>query len=289
MSDKKSNEKIYRKSIEKFKKILGDKHPQALENFNNNFKSLKIKDKTNSLIFKYPVAQYNPKTNELKVNCCTCLFNGFEFALFQIASSEKQSGIYCSGFSQITDKVEFGTALNNGYTVLITTKYYDEIRDCLKAASPFEFEYHLVQYLVDIVGRDQMENLYLNADLIGLINELTKYASEEEVETFISEFDFLSKQKRSKKQSTLEEKIKVSAYHVTEFLVKNYSKKLRESLEMGISNRDQFEKELLWCMDSFKRLFFKEFGLSEKFLSPILSTALKDLKTPTEQNIPKLN
>lgn len=92
------------------------------------------------------------------------------------------------------DDVTYGEGLNEGFTDYLASlmvqgndSYYINIDKPEAVGYLFLFQY--VKALVDIIGKDLMIKLYCNADLNGLINELSKYTSKKEVKAFINTLD----------------------------------------------------------------------------------------------------
>ena len=96
-----------------------------------------------------------------------------------------------------------------------------------------------------------MENLYLNANLRGLINELKIYASEEEIMKFISGTDFLREHLDDKKLVPFEKgMITSSLKNVNEFLFRVYTVKLKRQLDNGTLDMDEFNENLATYISS---------------------------------------
>lgn len=72
-----------------------------------------------------------------------------------------------------------------------------------------------------------MEQLYLSSDLKGLILELKKYTSEEEIITFISNMDFLLRRRREEIRGKRKVALQIMK-DINEFLYKTYFTKLNQ-------------------------------------------------------------
>ena len=150
----------------------------------NNLKSLKLKDTYHQKhIFNPDVTgAYNLKKNAIIIRDCS-LYNPIYHELFHLSSSIIQDKTTFSGFSQDA----FGKGLNEGYTQLLTERYFakESVID-----SSYPIQKRIVQVLEIIVGKDEMEQLYMQANLKGLVDFLSKYATEKEILSFISNVDF---------------------------------------------------------------------------------------------------
>ena len=83
-----------------------------------------------------------------------------------------------------------------------------------------------------VVGRKKMSELYLNADLLGLIEELNKYSSIKSILSFIDRMDYILSVKRFALTNTLSDAV-ISEYSesfdvVNKFIIKIYLKKWKE-------------------------------------------------------------
>lgn len=242
-------------AVVEFAKLMMTKFPSKnLNIFYYNLNKLKLKPKKfglQNLIFRTNVeGSYDIEKNQIQVDR-----NGYIRAifheLFHMASSIYKDGIYYSGFNQESSKpgtVDLGLALNEGYTQLLTERYFgyiDEVR------GGYEFEVHIADKLEKIVGQEKMESLYLNADLLGLMNELKKYASEAEIMKFVFETDFLKEHLYSKKSlPVIKEMITSSLKNANEFLFRAYTVKLKGQLDSGLLDMDELYENLATYISS---------------------------------------
>lgn len=110
--------------------------------------------------------------------------------LLHMASTRRDRIRIASGFHYYkTDKVSYGRGLNEGYTELLTQRYfYNKDYDL----SLYQNAYIYASLLERIVGKEKMESLYLNADINGLVHELEKYDSYDNILHFINELDYIN-------------------------------------------------------------------------------------------------
>ena len=158
--------------------------------------------------------------------------NAIYHELFHLSSSLSLGDKSYSGFYEYSksDSFEIGYGLNEGYTQLLTTRYF---KDVPKA---YVFEMNIAYLLEKLTGTDNLANMYFNANLKSLITFLTKYASYEEVMLFITSLDFIVECETNKKTKRIISRKKVleSISYVIDFLVKVFAVELNEYL----SNED---------------------------------------------------
>lgn len=237
-----------------FAKVMIDKFPSGvLINFYNNLNELKIKPKKfgfqNLVLRSNTAATYEAKKNEIRVdkdNYSSTIFH----ELFHMASSTYKNGINYVGFRQgsLKPSVNLGRGINEGYTQLLTERYFGDIEG---VKGVYVYEVHIVDKLEKIIGQEKMESLYLNANLPGLLSELKKYASEDEITKFVSGVDFLSEHLEDKKLLLFEKgMITNSLKNVNEFLLRAYTKKLKNQLDAGLLNVDELNEQLATYISS---------------------------------------
>lgn len=110
--------------------------------------------------------------------------------LFHLSSSyyAKDKNTIFTGFRQRNAVHSIGKGINEGYTELLCERYFND-KDINSA---YYFGKIIVKSLENIVEKEKMENLYMQADLYNLINELKKYNNEEEdIITFIKDLDYI--------------------------------------------------------------------------------------------------
>ena len=232
-----SSEKI-REAVFEFADVLEKEFPQdALINFYNNVNEVKIR--RNNLLFLIGVyGVYSSKSN--KINCG--LLSSIYHELFHMASSafNSESNICYGGFNQshlnLDSKFNIGKGINEGYTELLSHRYFGKKH---KIKPTYEFEVVVVEKLEKIVGEEEMKRLYLNANLLGLIENLKQYASEEDIVNFITGVDLIINHEY---ESFLlsNNKIKASLTNIYNFLLKAYITKLKQQVVTGIITINEF-------------------------------------------------
>lgn len=229
--DQISSEKV-KKTVFEFADVLEKEFPQdALINFYNNINEVRIR--RNNLLFMIGAdGVYFFKSNKINYGSLYSIYH----ELFHVASSSfnSESNIGYTGFNQshlnLDSKFNIGKGINEGYTQLLTLRYFGKKH---KITPAYEFEVAVVEKLEKIVGQEEMKRLYLNANLLGLIENLKQYASEEDIVNFITGIDLIINHEDN---SFLlgNNKIKTSLTNIYNFLLKAYITKLKQQVETGI-------------------------------------------------------
>lgn len=145
--------------------------------------------------------------------------------LFHVASSVNDDTNYYSGFRINSKKnsLIIGRGINEGYTELLTERYFIN-----GESRRYFYSKNIVKFLEIIVGKEKMEKLYLCANLYGLINELKKYSTDNDIMKFINNMDFLLTYMYSKEWiPTKEQSIKNCLKEINTFLIYCYANKLK--------------------------------------------------------------
>ena len=193
----KLSSKWFGKEVIEFAKLIEKEFPQAdLVNFYNNINGLSVETyeskRKRIIIYRTSktVGTYNVASNLIRIEK-GFVESAIYHELFHMASSRYVGDIWYSGFSQSLNKDAFtiGDGLNEGYTQLLSERYFGHVEG-LKG--PYSYLVIIAGLLEEVVGAEKMTGLYLKADLPGLINELKEYASEGEIMRFLSALDFVN-------------------------------------------------------------------------------------------------
>lgn len=246
------------KQVVEFIKVLHEKLPYVnfsylhskMENLNVVFKNFKFYN------LKFNIQKggdYSPVKNVIRVQKETSL-NSIDHELFHVASSfyDKTRNISFSGFRQTTNENNIGEGLNEGYTQLLTERYFSDIHNVCKG-KVYPVQVDISKYLEEIIGQKEMEKMYFNADLYALIKELEKYESKENIINFILNVDFIHNHVGDKKLIYIERTLIQECFNdIFIFLMSCYSKKIKQLYISG-----KLRKEHV-------RILFNEFAFNIK-------------------------
>lgn len=268
--------KKYGEALLKFSEVMLTKLYYAnLTNFYNNLNEIKIDTQDSKemrdLFYNRQLGYYSAKDNEIVLNEDYASITIFH-ELFHMASSVYLNGIYYVGFRQyLSSSYEsIGQGLNEGYTQLLTERYFGH---CFDMKSPYEYESFVASKLEKIVGKYNMQELYLNANLYGLIKNLRTYASYEEIIEFISNLDYISANLNKKvniilKSDMLAKKIKL----INRFLVKTYLVKLKRDVVGGALSND----EMIVKLSQYVYSLVNDFHISDFSYCKISEDGIRD-------------
>lgn len=241
--------------------ILSKFHYVNLTNFYNNLNEIRIDlydlRTKNKYFHRGIFGYYDVKKNAIKLDedyVSVIIFH----ELFHMASSVYLNGNYYSGFRQYSsdDYTSIGKGLNEGYTQLLTERYFGHNDDFGKV---YEYETFIAGKLEEIVGKFKMQELYLSANLYGLIKELNRYVSYEEIINFIRCLDFLNNNLNNKtmlifRMDTIVKRIKI----INSFLVKAYLIKLKKEEAYNILSNDNVVIKFDRYIDSLLNDYYNE-------------------------------
>lgn len=196
----------------------------------NNFNTLTITTKSfklSSLISrKNVVGQYIAKENKIKVSDKDYELT-IDHELFHASSTivDSETGIVFTGFSQIINEdKKIGEGLNEGYTQHLTEKYFGKKK---KILTTYAYEVKIAEAIEMIVGEKQMQSLYFNANLNGLIDILKQYNTEEKIYDFIISLDLVNKYVRQNINSLKATKIIINTLiDINWFLLETFINKI---------------------------------------------------------------
>ncbi|MBR6690122.1 MAG: hypothetical protein IKL65_02195 [Bacilli bacterium] len=217
---------------------------ENLNLLNNNIKSLKVKIKyiaPEILLLKFVSGKYLFQKNKIEI--IKYFKEGTtKHEFFHMASTfyHKEAMLAFSGFEQINylKKEIVGLGLNEGYTELLTDRYFNE------QAEYVSYSYDVCKFfaekLEEIVGKKEMEKFYLNADLLGLCKYLTNFDELEHIMSFIVYLDYLVKH-----ASLHNPKKFKNCYELIEcYLAKWYISKKQQELDKNIIDKETFDIEI---------------------------------------------
>ena len=276
----------YRLAVKRFVNVMERQFNRGLlTNFYNNLQTLEIgRGKfgiRNFFTKRNTVGTYNAKENRIKID--RKYENSIYHELMHMSSSKYINGIYYSGFKQYSefdDLGSFGRGLNEGYTQFMIEKYFLDSN-----GFSYVYETRMAQHIEEIVGRYRMEDLYLNADLNGLVKSLQMYATEKDILDFIANMDLFSdyvnnkkyRKEKKKEISLLFEKINV-------FIYGTYINKMKGLYSSGMYSFNDITKELVNFRNSLMvGLKIDTIGVDERRINSLLNGMCADALCECEQ------
>ena len=237
--------------IIKFANTLTRVFPKdELNNYYNNVNTLKVHKNNKALDKLYNSfglgGFYTPKYNSIYI--IKEKDHIITHELLHMSSSCKDKVNQFSGFHQVIKskkvfgKYQIGFGINEGYTQLLNERYFDINHE--GDLTGYYYLVFVVKQLEDIIGQKNMEGYYLNSNLLGLINSLKEYASEEEIMKFIHEMDFLNNYCTYKIVPNRKEKLAKTVYSINKFLNKIKTNKLQQLVDLGYISYNDMEQEL---------------------------------------------
>lgn len=228
--------------------------------FFNNLKDLKIEKKDKTLLGNS--ATYNAREKVITIagdNYTEDIYH----ELFHVASSFVQNDTIYSGFFQGCYKRNktIGRGLTEGYTQLLAERYFGDV-----TKKYYAYEVYVSKVLEKVIGKDVMEKQYINANLPGLINELAKYSSKEDIICFLNDLDFAVKYRYPRSIGLVKHDVLLKVFkNITYFLIKVYIKKL-VSL---VNNEDDYQlfNERIWLFVNSLYLDFDSFGVNFEIMT----------------------
>lgn len=229
----------YRDLLKIFSRKMIENLPESnLINFYNNINKLKIRKSVQPTLIR-AAGVYEPVTNEVQIGISGSTFidiNVLFHELMHMASSIYKNGVTYTGFSQRTHLgySAIGMGLTEGYTQLLTERIFET----MPFYEPYIKEIEISHNVEKIIGKDKMQELFFNADLKGLVEELGRYSTEQEACAFIKKVDFINQfetraRTHSNYQTQLVEEAKKDIY---KYLLNTYKTKQERYLKEGIIN-----------------------------------------------------
>lgn len=244
-NEKIDNPVLLQKIID-FKELLVQNfNSEDLITFYNNINTLEIALNEKFLVYN---DAYDPVNNKIYLEERQTMVP-FWHELFHLSSTVYKKDVVFCGFSQWGKDFAIGIGLTEGYTQLLTDRY---------VINPDNFKHgyidvvYFAKVIEMIVGTEKMNHLYLTSDLKGLVDELKKYSTKEEIMKFISKVDYVNACRlRNSKLNNIEKRIihgfMIKSYReIKKFLLKTYmSKSLIEINEKSKENDHQAIMELI--------------------------------------------
>ena len=209
------------------------KFNQILENFinvmNSNFDEEDLKSLYDNIIwvtFKRYISnkydgEYKPIDNIVRA------FNeddigSINHELLHMSANPYDEKSDNGGFSHKIDKYIIGYGIDEGYTELLNKRYFNS-----KTKYIYKLQIDVCKHLEKLIGQKQMEKMYLNGNLFGLIKSLKQIYDVKEIERFIAAVDFTHDYDNIELLADCEiETLYTQIETIVIFLFKGYCKKL---------------------------------------------------------------
>ena len=201
-----------------------------LSAYHNNIKNLKITNKLdffdknfrlNKMIY---ISLYYPKENKIYVSD-RCDQYSLSHEMLHLSSTRVEGNNIFTGFNQITHGRTYGVGLNEGYTELLTSRYFSD----KMSHSSYLIEQAYAGITEMLVGRYKMEDLYFKSDLNGLVNALTSYYSFNDVTKYIKSIDIISKASNFGESSVDRKTLDYAMLFANTFAMNALEEKIRRS------------------------------------------------------------
>ena len=214
-----------------------DKNECAI--FLKNIKSLKFnffEEKENIQ------AYYDSRNNEIYLKEHYSKVSIFH-ELLHVASSKTKLKSRNTGFEKASKNLFVGIGINEGYTQLLTERYFNNLEN---VNNIYPYEVSIADMVEEIIGRKTMEKLYMSANLYGLVGELEKYSTMNEIAKFITSLDYVSiNYDRIDLTQNEIKQMHESLDCIANYLLVTFLKKLKESIEIKKVSIEESSKMFL--------------------------------------------
>ena len=256
--------KTYGKQILNFINIIISNFPiYSMEEFINKVNNLKIESTPSSLkdiVLKisndHPICYY-PSENKIFIIKDNIDDDTIYHELFHMLSSFNDNNIVYSGFKQSNknNKTFIGKGINEGYTQFLKERYFGFNQ---REQYFYLVEKHIVKHIEIIIGQRKMEELYSEANLPRLVNELEKFDHKKNIEELIEAIDYLSDNAKKCDKNNINN-VNVKLNMVLKDLLDIYVKKQVLLLNKGILNNEILKNNIENYITSLaKELVYKD-------------------------------
>lgn len=253
-------------NIEKFIEVMTIHFsPEDLTRFYNNMDSLNIKIISKKRFQEISQSTTRKILGEYYPTCNAMLLVEEDYnkviyhKLFHVASSnfDMENRVSFLGFSQsrLEGGNNVGEPLNEGYTELMTNRYFFPSIE----SKYYKYELRVARQIEEIVGKDKMEKLYLNANLYGLLKELEKYVtSADDIKIFLDNLEYVY---RNYNKKELSHNIRKNIYSlITEIEMFLYETKLNKIYitNSNIHTKEEYMEEFLTQKDAISKIVIEK-------------------------------
>lgn len=269
----------YLETIKYFKKRIKTISNTSLLLFNRNINTLlieKFKNKRSFSRWKLD-GRYSISDNIIYLGKRSAIIH----ELLHVASSIMIDEYAFSGFSQsdLKQLITTGNALNEGYTSLLESRYFSEFHD----HDAYVYEKKIAKIIEKIVGQTRMEELYFNADLYELINEMNKYGNNIDILRLMKKLDVVQKLWYNYNTIILKDIRKKAINETLEIVLQMYINKLINLYDNKKIDKNKLYLDLRTTLNDLKNIFkYEKINLDYQklFTEPDLTSndELKKLK-----------
>lgn len=237
----------YNEKIDFFVKTLEKNYPKEyLKNLYHNLSYLTVRKKK----LKDARGLYKPFSNTIDIGIEEEVRTIYH-ELFHIPSAiETESGILYHELFHMSSTIDskhigffnrsIGDELNEGFTDVLSKRNFNNY------TVGYPYYYSIASILEKIVGPN-MTKCYFEANLLGLIEELKKYISEEEIMQFLtnlSKIGDLTQDNRFNVNDYNKKTVVMLIGKISKFILEIYDSYLKKELQEGRINNEEYINEL---------------------------------------------
>lgn len=222
---------ILKKFVEIFSKSFTEKQLNIMLNRLNTLKISKVTYK-NAYLYCFSLGYYDSNENEIVIEYYKdrrtskdSVEETLIHELVHMASTRKTKDGNITGFEI---PYYIGINLNEGYTEYITEKYFTKGNDYVKSKSINLF---LAKGIENIIGQERMQELFFDANLKGLIDEIAQYDSRDNIIRLLFLMDRSSRVMRGSRD----------LYNIVEEIAKINAKKLEKEFNLGLLTYEEYQ------------------------------------------------
>ncbi|MBQ8132693.1 MAG: hypothetical protein IJ193_09395 [Bacilli bacterium] len=245
----------YNDIIKEFNDTMEENFTKEKNAFNRNIKTLKIVESKNNIFhkaidhFRGAVEQgsYSDYHNEIEIRLPKeehkkKVKSVVMHELIHMSSSVDKVG---TGFHQSNIEkspvTSLGRGINEGYTEKLNQEYFSKYID----RGVYDYEIVLAGGIERIVGKKEMQKLYFNADLRGLLRGINHYVNDmNKVANLIYDIDKLDSIRNEIKREDEYQRLRNEISEI-------YSKKLDLEYSLNLINEEQYERKKFFYIDQF--------------------------------------
>ena len=211
--------------------------------------------------------------------------------LFHMSSCfyDRDKKIILCGFAQHNKSKKIGISLNEGYTEVMTMRYFNNSDDKQKISYPYELSRNISLLIEKIIGQENMEKLYMTANLNCLVEKLSIYDTKENAIGFIQNTDYIHEYNiKSNYFSNLYHNVFAPEFMIKEklksiqmYLISCYINKIKIEFNESKITKEEFKKKYI----NYIEYLIKSFYIKGENLNQIDSNEILDFINQYSINI----